>query len=129
MSLGSEQHQKPAAKAGRAASALGEARCGAARDEELSARPDQTSWGPDLLAQALAKQNMAVAWKRVKANKGSAGVDGRTVEQTGEYLKGQWPAIRQSVFDGSYRPSPVRRVDIPKPGGGTRELGIPMVAS
>ena len=72
---------------------------------------------------------MAVAWKRVKANKGSAGVDGRTVEQTGEYLKGQWPAIRQSVFDGSYRPSPVRRVDIPKPGGGSRELGIPMVAS
>lgn len=127
MSLGSEQHQKPAAKAGRVASALGEARCEAARDEELSARPDQTSWGPDLLTQALAKQNMAAAWKRVKANKASAGVDGRTVEQTGEYLQTQWPAIRQSVFDGSYRPSPVRRVDIPKPGGGTRELGIPTV--
>ena len=127
MSLGSEQHQKPAAKAGRVASELGEARCEAARDEEFPARLDQTSWGPDLLAQVLAKQNMAAAWKRVKANKGSAGVDGRTEEQTGEYLKGQWPAIRQSVFDGSYRPSPVRRVDIPKPGGGTRELGIPTV--
>jgi RNA-directed DNA polymerase len=127
MSLGSEQHQKPAAKAGRVARTLGEARCEATRDEEFPARPDQTSWGPDLLAQALAKQNMAAAWKRVKANKGSAGVDGRTVEQTGEYLKGQWPAIRQSVFDGSYRPSPVRRVDIPKSGGGTRELGIPTV--
>ena len=128
MSLGSERHQKPAAKAGRVARTLGETRCEAARDEELSARHDQTHWGPgDLLGQALAKQNMAAAWKRVKANKGSAGVDGRTVEQTEAYLKGQWPATRQSVLDGSYRPSPVRRVDIPKPGGGTRELGIPTV--
>ena len=127
MSLGSERHQLPAAKAGRVASALGEARCGAARDEELSARHDQTSWGPDLLAQALAKQNMAAAWKRVKANKGSAGVDGRTVQQTGEDLKTRWPDIRRGLLDGSYRPSPVRRVDIPKPGGGTRELGIPTV--
>ena len=72
---------------------------------------------------------MAAAWKRVKANKGSAGVDGRTVQQTGEDLKTQWPDIRRGLLDGSYRPSPVRRVGIPKPGGGTRELGIPTVAS
>ena len=70
---------------------------------------------------------MAAAWKRVKANKGSAGVDGRTVQQTGEDLKTQWPDIRRGLLDGSYRPSPVRRVGIPKPGGGTRELGIPTV--
>jgi group II intron reverse transcriptase/maturase len=68
---------------------------------------------------------MARAWKRVKANKGSAGVDGRTVLQTGEYLKQAWPDIRARLLDGSYRPEPVRRVGIPKSGGGTRELGIP----
>lgn len=70
---------------------------------------------------------MAAAWKRVKANKGSAGVDGRTVQRTGEDLKTQWPDIRRNLLDGTYRPSPVRRVGIPKPGGGTRELGIPTV--
>jgi group II intron reverse transcriptase/maturase len=70
---------------------------------------------------------MAEAWKRVKANKGGAGVDGRTVQATGEWLKSAWSAIRDSVLDGSYRPSPVRRVGIPKRGGGERELGIPTV--
>ena len=81
----------------------------------------------DLLGQALARENMARAWKRVLANKGSAGVDGRTVLETGEYLKVAWPDIRARLLDGSYRPSAVRRVGIPKPGGGTRELGIPTV--
>jgi RNA-directed DNA polymerase len=70
---------------------------------------------------------MMAAWKRVKANKGSAGVDGRTVAQTGEDLKTQWPDIRRGLLDGTYRPSPVRRVSIPKSGAGTRELGIPTV--
>jgi group II intron reverse transcriptase/maturase len=70
---------------------------------------------------------MTRAWKRVLANKGSAGVDGRTVLQTGEYLKQAWPAIGQALLDGRYRPQPVRRVSIPKPGGGVRELGIPTV--
>jgi RNA-directed DNA polymerase len=80
-----------------------------------------------LLEQALARANVVEAWKRVKANKGGAGVDGRTVQATAEWLKDAWPAIRQSVLGGSYRPSPVRRVGIPKPGGGERELGIPTV--
>ena len=70
--------------------------------------------------QALAKHNMAAAWRRVKANKGSAGVDGRTVQQTGEDLKTQWPDIRRSLLEGTCRPSPVRRVGIAKPGGGGR---------
>ena len=73
------------------------------------------------------RENMARAWKRVKANKGSAGVDGRTVLETGEFLKPVWPDIRTRLLDGSYRPDPVRRVGIPKPGGGTREGGIPTV--
>jgi RNA-directed DNA polymerase len=88
----------------------------------------QTDCGAgDLLEQALASENMARAWKRVKANKGSAGVDGRTVQDTGVYLKSAWPDIRKSLLDGSYRPQPVRRVGIAKPGGGVRELGIPTV--
>lgn len=80
-----------------------------------------------MLAQALEQRNMVAAWKRVKANGGSAGVDGRTVRQTGEDLVTEWADIRQALLDGVYRPSPVRRVAIPKPGGGSRELGIPTV--
>jgi RNA-directed DNA polymerase len=97
-------------------------------DEAVLARHAQAHWGAcDLLGQALARENMARAWKRVKANKGSAGVDARTVLETGEYLKVAWPDIRARLLDGSYRPEPVRRVGIPKPGGGQRELGIPTV--
>jgi group II intron reverse transcriptase/maturase len=89
---------------------------------------EQTGWGADdLLGQALARENMVRAWKRVKANKGSAGVDGRTVQDTAEHLKQAWPDIRGRLLAGTYRPAPVRRVGIPKPGGGIRELGIPTV--
>ncbi|HEY2256977.1 MAG TPA: group II intron reverse transcriptase/maturase, partial [Variovorax sp.] len=127
MSSASARHQK-LAQAGRPTKGRGEAAPERGRDEAQPSRHDQTHWGPDdLLGQALAKHNMAAAWKRVKANKGSAGVDGRTVAQTGEDLKSQWPDIRRDLLDGTYRPSPVRRVGIPKPGGGTRELGIPTV--
>ena len=106
----------------------GEAASENVSDEAGLARHEQTNWGVgELLGQALARENMVRAWNRVKANKGSAGVDGRTVLNTGEYLKTEWPNIRASVLDGSYRPEPVRRVGIPKPGGGTRELGIPTV--
>jgi len=106
----------------------GEAAQEAGTDEAELARSAQTGWGADdLLGQALSRENLLVAWKRVRANKGSAGVDGRTVQETGEYLKTAWPGIRQRLLDGSYKPGPVRRVGIPKPGGGTRELGIPNV--
>ena len=80
-----------------------------------------------LLAQALASANMGAAWKRVKSNRGSAGVDGLSIAETADYLRAHWPRIRGSLLDGSYRPAPVRRVQIPKPDGGVRELGIPTV--
>jgi len=119
---------KPQGEAGRCGAGRGEAAAEAHSDEARSARHAQTDLGAgDLLEQALARANMAAAWKRVKANKGGAGVDGRTVQATGEWLRSAWPAIRESLLDGSYRPSPVRRVSIPKPGGGQRELGIPTV--
>jgi hypothetical protein len=125
MSLGDARHQKPG-QPGRAGAGHGEAGPEAASDEAALARHAQTDCGAgDLLGQALARENVARAWKRVKANKGSAGVDGRTVQDTGEYLKDAWPDIRQRLLDGSYKPEPVRRVGIPKPGGGTRELWIP----
>jgi RNA-directed DNA polymerase len=73
------------------------------------------------LGSASLRENLLVAWKRVKATKGSAGVDRRTVQDAGEYLKAAWPVICAEPLDGTYRPAPVRRVGIPKPGGGTRE--------
>jgi RNA-directed DNA polymerase len=67
------------------------------------------------------------AWKRVRANKGAAGIDGLDIDQTAERLRTNWPLIRGQLLAGTYRPSPVRRVVIPKPDGGQRELGIPTV--
>jgi len=63
----------------------------------------------------------------VKSNKGSAGVDGMNVDQLPGYLKEHWPAIREQLLSGPYKPQPVRRVEIPKPDGGVRQLGIPTV--
>jgi group II intron reverse transcriptase/maturase len=76
---------------------------------------------------ALARENLQRAFKRVKANKGAAGVDGLDITQTARHLVTAWPAIREQLLSGTYRPSPVRRVTIPKPDGGERELGIPTV--
>jgi group II intron reverse transcriptase/maturase len=81
----------------------------------------------DLLTQALGRDNVERAWKRVKSNGGSAGADGRSIEATAEYLRAHWPRLKRELLDGRYRPEPVRRVAIPKPGGGERELGIPTV--
>ena len=80
-----------------------------------------------LLEMALTRENLQVAWKRVKANKGAAGVDGLDIEQTFQMLRTQWPQIRQRLIAGAYRPEAVRRVMIPKPDGSQRELGIPTV--
>ncbi len=127
MPLGGAVHQKPG-QPGRTVAGGGEAASQAVSDEAALARQGQTDCGArGLLERALARENMVAAWQRVKANKGSAGVDGRTVQDTGEYLKTAWPEIRKGLLDGSYRPDPVRRVGIPKTGGGVRELGIPTV--
>jgi RNA-directed DNA polymerase len=71
------------------------------------------------------RENCLQAYKRVKSNKGSAGIDGMTVDELPGYLKEHWPAIREQLLSGTYRPQPVRRVEIPKPDGGVRQLGIP----
>ena len=72
-------------------------------------------------------ENVRRAWKRVKSNKGAPGIDGLSVDDFAEVVRPQWPAIRQALLDGSYRPQAVRRVSIPKRQGGERQLGIPTV--
>lgn len=105
----------------------GEAASGSVSDGALGPRPLTGDSGQDLLTQVLARSNLQRAWKRVKANRGGAGVDGRDIAQTGAWLKTEWPAIARQLRQGGYRPQPVRRVAIPKPSGGERELGIPTV--
>jgi RNA-directed DNA polymerase len=73
------------------------------------------------------RENLKAALQRVKANKGSPGVDGMTVGGIKDYLNQHWPAIREQLLSGTYEPKPVRRVEIPKPDGGVRKLGIPTV--
>jgi RNA-directed DNA polymerase len=80
-----------------------------------------------LMEEVCERENCLQAYKRVKSNKGSPGIDGMTVEQLPGYLKEHWPAIREQLLRGTYKPQPVRRVEIPKPDGGVRQLGIPTV--
>ncbi len=122
----SAMHQKPE-KSGRAAERQGEALPETERDEARLSQQGVSDSGQSLLMQALARENMILAWQRVKANRGSAGVDGLSITETEEHLKTRWPQIREGVLNGHYRPQPVRRVQIPKPDGGQRELGIPTV--
>lgn len=82
---------------------------------------------PNLLKRALERSNMFRALKRVRRNRGAPGVDGMTVDELPGYLKKHWPEIRTQLLEGRYRPRPVLRKEIPKPGGGVRELGIPTV--
>ena len=80
-----------------------------------------------LMEEVCGRKNCQQALARVKRKKGSAGVDGMTVEQLPAYLKQHWPAIREQLLRGTYTPQPVKRVEIPKPDGGMRKLGIPTV--
>lgn len=81
----------------------------------------------ELMSAIIEPNNMHLAYRRVTRNKGSAGVDGMHVEQLKAYLQQHWPTLKQQLVDGTYQPQPVRKVEIPKPGGGKRMLGIPTV--
>src|SRR5215831_4049426 len=80
-----------------------------------------------LMEEVCERENLKEALRQVKGNKGSAGVDGISVNQLTDYLKQHWPVIREQLLNGTYVPKPVRRVEIPKPDGGVRKLGIPTV--
>jgi len=126
MSISKAMRQMPA-DAGRSGAARGEAARDPGSDEARGPRHETGDTGSALLQAMLTGENLQAAWKRVKANKGAAGVDGLDIEQTKRQLMTSWPEIREQLLRGTYRPSPVRRVTIPKPGGGERELGIPTV--
>jgi RNA-directed DNA polymerase len=94
----------------------------ATRAPERPANTDQ------LMEEVLERANLKAALQRVKSNKGSPGIDGMTVQQLPGYLTEHWPALRAQLLQGTYQPQPVKRVEIPKPGGqGMRKLGIPTV--
>ena len=80
-----------------------------------------------LIEQILDKENVRAALEKVIANKGAAGIDGMKVEDLRDYMNANWTSIKQSILERSYKPAPVRRVEIPKPNGGVRKLGIPTV--
>jgi RNA-directed DNA polymerase len=80
-----------------------------------------------VMEEVCGRENLLRALQRVKSNKGSWGMDGMTVGELPGYLKQHWPAIREQLLSGSYKPQPVRGVEIPKPEGGMRRLGIPTV--
>ena len=126
----SEARRQMPARAGRAEAARGEAEREAASDEAKGPRHGTGDTGNPhaaLLHAAFTRENLQRAFKRVRANKGAAGVDGLDMDQTARHLVTAWPEIRERLLKGTYRPSPVRRVTIPKPDGGERELGIPTV--
>lgn len=112
---------------GRTGVARGEAARVPVSDEACGPRHETGDTGSALLEAVLTRENLKQAFKRVRANKGAAGVDGLDIDQTSRHLVTAWRAIREQLLKGTYRPSPVRRVTIPKPDGGERELGIPTV--
>src|SRR5712691_8652644 len=88
-------------------------------ETESPAREEQ------LMEEVCGRENCQQALRRVKANKGSPGIDGMRVEELPGYLKQHWPALREQLLSGTYQPQPVRRAEIEKPDGGMRKLGIP----
>jgi len=126
MSMSEAMRQMPT-QVGRVAEGRGAAADDVISDEANGPRHKAANTGSELLQAALTRENLVKAFKRVRANKGAAGVDGMDIDQTAEHLKIHWPGIRAELLAGTYRPSPVRRVMLPKPEGGERELGIPSV--
>jgi RNA-directed DNA polymerase len=110
--------------------AAGEAQSAAVRETEACAAKASLEHpavaGPSVEA-VVERENLKKALAQVKRNKGAAGVDGMTIGELPGYLKEHWPTIRARLLDGTYKPQPVRRVEIPKASGGLRPLGIPTV--
>ena len=99
------------------------------RAESFAAKPapESPASAEQLMEEVCSRENLEAAWKRVRRNKGSPGVDGMTIDAAKDYLREQWPNIRSQLLGGTYQPLPVKRVEIPKPDGGIRKLGVPCV--
>jgi len=130
MNLGSDTRQNIQTELDFSSTPAGEAREAGREETESSpvVRDPESPASTNRMMEAVCeRENLKEALRRVKANKGSAGVDGMTVGGITDYLKQQWPAIREQLMNGTYEPKPVRRVEIPKPDEGVRKLGIPTV--
>src|SRR6266481_1146089 len=130
MSLRSDMQQNIQDKRNVSATPAGEAR--EAGREEAESRltthaPERPAGTTRLMEEICDRENLKEALRRVKANKGSPGIDGITVNQLDDYLEQHWSAIREQLLSGTYKPKPVKRVEIPKPDGGVRKLGLPTV--
>jgi RNA-directed DNA polymerase len=102
---------------------------GAKTAEPLMAKsaPESPALTERLMEEVCDRENLESAWKRVRSNKGGPGVDGMTIDAAKGYLREHWPNIRTQLLEGTYKPQPVKRVEIPKPDGGIRKLGVPCV--
>jgi len=126
----SDKRQKNQLKLAFMAEDAGESRRAAKEGTELlmvERRAESPAIAEQLMEEVCERENCKQALARVKANKGSPGVDGMTVHELPEHLKRHWPAICEQLLNGTYKPQPVKRVEIPKPDGGVRKLGIPTV--
>src|SRR6266496_4193821 len=81
----------------------------------------------ELMERVVERSNLRLAYQRVVENKGAPGVDAMPVSELKDWLVGNWPSVKKALLEGSYLPQPVRRVDLPKPTGGVRTLGVPTV--
>lgn len=126
----SEERQKSQAKLAFMTGSEGEARATGREGTEalIAAGQDESlTRSEQLMEEICERENLKRALKRVKANKGAPGIDGMKVEELPGYLKRRWPEIKEELLSGKYEPKPVKRVEIEKPEGGVRKLGIPTV--
>jgi group II intron reverse transcriptase/maturase len=121
-----EKAEKPE-RAGREGGGTAESSGAGARQTTGASGENVGDGAPGLMEEVLRRENLKAAYERVVRNGGAGGVDGKTVDDLKEQLQTDWPRIREQLLSGTYKPNPVRRVEIPKPGGGRRTLGIPTV--
>ena len=101
----------------------------AAQQQTFTAWDQQRALTDQLMEQVCDPKNLIRAYRRVRSNKGKPGVDGMTVHELADWLRQNHAALTASLLDGTYQPQPVRGVQIPKPGGGQRQLGIPTISA
>src|SRR5215470_1842232 len=132
MSLKDDQQQNIQLELDFSSALTGEARKAGREETESSGATNGTESPAStnrLMEEVCERENLKAALRRVRANQGSPGVDGMTVGGITDYLKQHWPTIRERLLNGTYEPQPVRRVEIPKPDGGIRKLGIRLTSS